>query len=65
MKHNKNARTLLFLLLLGNLRGYKKVHGIKSQSVAAPNRLVTNLFRPVEGRRYDSAMLARSGLLQM
>ena len=36
---------------------------IKFQSVAAPNGLVANLFGPVEGRRHDSAMLARSGLL--
>ena len=45
--------------------GHKKVHGIKFQSVAAPNGLIANLFGPVEGRRHDSAMLARSGLLQM
>ena len=45
--------------------GHKKVHGVKFQSVAAPNGLIANLFGPVEGRRHDSAMLARSGLLQM
>ena len=42
---------------------HKRVHGIKSQSVAAPNRLITNLFGPVERWRHDSAMSARSGLL--
>ena len=45
--------------------GHKRVHGIKFQSVAASNGLIANLFGPVEGRRHDSAMLARSGLLQM
>ena len=45
--------------------GHKKVHGIKFQSVAAPNGLIANLFGPVERRRHDSAMLAGSELLQM
>ena len=45
--------------------GHKKVHGIKFQSVAAPNGLIANLFGLVEGRRHDSAILAKSGLLQM
>ena len=44
---------------------HKKVHGIEFQSVAAPNELIANLFGPAVGRRHDSAMLARSGLLQM
>ena len=43
--------------------GHKKVHGIKFQSVAAPNGMVANLYGPVEGKRHDSTMLARSGLL--
>ena len=43
--------------------GHKKVHAIKFQSVATPNGMVANLFGPVEGRRHDSTMLARSGLL--
>jgi len=41
---------------------HKKVHAIKFQSVATPNGLVANLFGPVEWKRHDSAMLARSGL---
>ena len=45
--------------------GQKKVHGIKFESVAAPNGLIAYFFGPVEGWRHDSAMLARSGLLQM
>ena len=45
--------------------GHKKVHAIKFQSVVTPNGLVANLFGPVEGKRHDSAMLARSGLLPL
>ena len=43
--------------------GHKKVHAIKFQSIATPNGLVANLFGPVEGKRHDSGMLARSGVL--
>ena len=45
--------------------GHKKVHAIKFQSVATLNGLVANLFGPVEGKRYDSTMLVRSGLLPL
>ena len=45
--------------------GHKKVHAIKFQSVATPNGLVANLFGPVEGKRHDSTMLVRSGLLPL
>ena len=45
--------------------GHKKVHAIKFQSVATPNGLVANLFGLVEGKRHDSTMLARSGLLPL
>ena len=44
--------------------GHKRVHGIKSQSVVAPNGLIASLFGPVESRRHNSGMLADSGLLQ-
>ena len=44
--------------------GHKRVHGIKYQSVVAPNGLIASLFGPVEGRRHDSGMLVDSGLLQ-
>ena len=37
--------------------GHKRVHGIKFQSVVAPNGLIASLFGPVEGRRHDSGML--------
>ena len=40
------------------------MHGIKFQSVVAPNGLMASLFGPVEGRRHDSGMLVDSGLLQ-
>ena len=42
---------------------HKKVHVIKFQSIPTPNGLVANLFGPVEGKRHDSGMLARSGVL--
>ena len=43
--------------------GHKKVHSIKFQSIAAPNGLIANLYGPVEGKRHDSAMLAKSQVL--
>ena len=33
---------------------HKRVHGIKFQSVVAPNGLIASLFGPVEGRGVDS-----------
>jgi len=35
---------------------------IKFQSLVAPNGLIAQLHGPFEGKRHDSAMLARSGL---
>ena len=43
--------------------GHKQVHAIKFQSIAEPRGLVANLFRPVEGKRYNSEMLTKSGVL--
>ena len=43
--------------------GHKRTHSIKFQSVAAPNGLVANLYRSIEGKRHDSAMLAEFRLL--
>ena len=43
--------------------GHKRLHGIKFQSVVAPNGLIASVFGPVEGRRHDSGMLVDSGLL--
>ena len=44
--------------------GHKRVHGIKFQSVVAPNGLLASLFGTVEGKRHDSGMLVDSRLLQ-
>ena len=44
--------------------GHKRVHAIKFQSVVTPNRIIANLYGPVEGCRHGSVMLAYSGLLQ-
>ena len=43
--------------------GHKRVHSIKSQSLALPNDLIGNLSGPYEGRRHDSTMLHESHLL--
>lgn len=43
--------------------GHKRVHGIKFQSVVAPNGLIAMLDGPYEGKKHDSGMLADSGLL--
>ena len=43
--------------------GHKRVHGLKFQSVQAPNGIIANMLGPMEGRRHDAAMLAESGLL--
>lgn len=43
---------------------HKKVHAIKFQSLVAPNGMCANLYGPVEGRRHDSTMLAKSRLLE-
>ena len=42
--------------------GHKKVHALKFQSAVAPNRFMTNLYGPVEGKCHDSGMLRMSGL---
>ncbi|CAH3043339.1 unnamed protein product [Porites lobata] len=48
--------------VVGN--GHKRVHDVKFQSVALPNGIIGNIYRPIEGRRHDAAMLADSNLLQ-
>ena len=45
--------------------GHKRVYAIKFQSVVAPTRLIANIYGPVEGRRHDSGMLAKSKLLPL
>ena len=43
--------------------GSNRISAIKFQSVVAPNGLIAHLYGPVEGRRYDSAMLRESEML--
>jgi hypothetical protein len=43
--------------------GHKRCHGIKFQSVIAPDGLIVDLYGPIAGSRHDSYMLAESGLL--
>lgn len=42
--------------------GYVKEHGIKFQSVVAPNGLIVDLWGPMDGRRGDGYMLRESRL---
>ena len=39
------------------------MHGIKFQSIVCPDGMIANLYGPVKGRRDDSFMIARSGIL--
>ena len=48
-------------LSLDNLKTFANAT-FQFQSVAVPNRLVANLYGPVEGKRHDSSMLAESSL---
>ena len=43
--------------------GHKRTHGLKFQSIIAPNGLIVNLFGPVEGCRHDSGMIAMSAVM--
>ena len=43
--------------------GHKRVHGIKFQSIVCPDGMIVNLYGPFKGRRHDSFMLARSGII--
>ena len=43
--------------------GLKRAHGIKFQSLALPNGLIGNLSGPYLGKRDDSTMSHKSGLL--
>jgi nuclease HARBI1 len=44
--------------------GHKRKHGIKFQSVVAPDGFIVDLFGPIEGSRHDSYMLGQSELLR-
>ena len=43
--------------------GYKRVHSIKFQLIVCPDGMIANLYGPIEGRRHDNFMLARSRIL--
>ena len=43
--------------------GHKRAHDIKFQSLALPNGLIGNLSGPYVGKRDDSTMSHKSGLL--
>ena len=44
--------------------GHKRFNAVKFQSVITPGGMLANLYGPVEGRRYDCALLAMSNFLQ-
>ena len=43
--------------------GHKRVHGIKLQLIVCSDGMIANLFEPIEGRRHDSFLLPRLGIL--
>ena len=43
--------------------GHKRVHGIKFQSIVCPDGMIANFYGPIKGRRDDSFMIARLGIL--
>jgi DDE superfamily endonuclease len=57
----KTCRPSFFQKLLYS--GHKRAHGIKFQSVVAPDGLFTCMFGPITGNRHDSYMLAKSRLI--
>ena len=58
----KTCRPSFFQKLLYS--GHKRAHGIKFQSVVAPDGFFTCMFGPITGNRHDSYMLAMSGLIR-
>ena len=57
----KTCRPSFFQKLLYS--GHKRAHGIKFQSVVAPDGFFTCMFGPITGNRHDSYMLAKSELM--
>jgi hypothetical protein len=57
----KTCRPSLFQKLAYS--GHKRSHGIKFQSVVAPDGFIVDLFGPIPGSRHDSFMLGQSELL--
>ena len=43
--------------------GNKRQHAVKYQSITTPNRMIANLYGPVEGKHHDATMLRMSGLM--
>ena len=43
--------------------GHKKIHALKFRSVLIPNGIIANIYRPIEGKRHDCALLRLSDLL--
>ena len=43
--------------------GHKRVHGIKFSSIVCPDGMIANLHGRIKGRRDDSFMITRSGIL--
>ena len=43
--------------------GHERVHGIIFQSTVCPDGMIANLYGPIKGRRDDSFMITRSGIL--
>ena len=43
--------------------GHKRQHAVKYQSITTPNRIIANLYGPVEGKHHDATMLRMSGLM--
>ena len=44
--------------------GHKRLHALNHQFVTTPIGMTANLFGPIEGKRYDCAILAMLELLQ-
>ena len=43
--------------------GDKRVHAVTFQSLVTPNVLIASCFGPIEGRKYDAALLKECNLL--
>lgn len=44
--------------------GHKRVHACKFQSLILPNGIIANMYGPVNGRRHDGHVLAKSRLIE-
>lgn len=40
--------------------GHKRVHGLKFQSIMAPNGIIAHFYGPVDERRHDPGLLTES-----